>query len=52
VPEKVARVEVRLMIEDGLLQGDEEMVQLTERGRKSCFDINQNPRDDGMVAPQ
>jgi hypothetical protein len=52
VPQKVARVEVRRMIEDGLIDGDEEMVQLTERGRRSCFEVNQAPGDNGVIAPK
>jgi len=40
VPENVAAVEVRRMLDDGLLDGDEETVRLTERGRRECFAIN------------
>lgn len=39
VPHNVAVVEVRRMIEDGLIEGDERTVKLTERGRRSCSDI-------------
>ena len=53
VPEKVAHVEVRRMIEDGLLAGDNDTVQLTERGRRSCFEVNQTPiTDNGTIAPE
>lgn len=36
VSEKIARVEVRRFKEDGLLEGDGEMVKLTDRGRRAC----------------
>ena len=53
VPEQVAVVEVRRMIEDGLLEGTEEMVQLTERGRRSCFETYQAPgMDNSTIAPE
>jgi hypothetical protein len=52
VPHNVARVEVRRMVEDGLIEVQAETVQLTERGRKSCFEVNQAPGNDGVVAPE
>jgi hypothetical protein len=52
VPKNVALVEVRRMIEDGLIDGDDETVQLTERGRKSCFESSQSPGDNGIIAPE
>lgn len=51
VPDMVARVEVRRMIADGLLEGDEAGVTLTERGRKSCFEINQKASQIGATEP-
>lgn len=52
VPKNVALVEVRRMIDDGLLAGDGEVVQLTERGRKSCSEVNRSPADNGTIAPE
>jgi hypothetical protein len=52
VPEIVARVEVKRMVEDGLLESNGETVQLTDRGRKSCFDLNHVPGTAGVIAPE
>jgi hypothetical protein len=53
VPENVANVEVRRMVDDGLLTREEDSVQLTERGRKNCVELNSNPvTGSQIVAPE
>jgi coproporphyrinogen III oxidase-like Fe-S oxidoreductase len=51
VPEIVARVEVKRMVEDGLLDTEGDTLQLTERGRKSCFERNRIATDGAIIAP-
>jgi hypothetical protein len=48
VPEVVAVVEIRLMIEDGLLERDEDTLRLTERGRRACSEIKRVPGFTGV----
>ncbi|HVT14036.1 MAG TPA: hypothetical protein VHE55_17365 [Fimbriimonadaceae bacterium] len=36
VPEKIARIELKRFVEDGLVEGDDEAIRLTERGRRAC----------------
>jgi len=52
VPEKVAVVELRLMVNDGLITTDDQELQLTERGRKACSEVQRSPTEDGVFAPE
>lgn len=53
VPKNVALVEVRRMIEDGLISCEDDVIQLTERGRKGCVELNSNPVTGSQtVAPE
>lgn len=52
VPDVVAQVELKRMMEDGLLEGDGEVVHLTDRGRKSCSDVNLTSEDNSTIAPE
>ncbi len=36
VPDKIARIELRRFLEDGLVEGDDQAIRLTERGRRAC----------------
>ncbi len=50
VPMKVAEVEVRRMVDDGILvyAASEERIQLTDRGRRTCFDAS-GPTQSGLI---
>ena len=43
VPRLVATVEVRKMVEDGLIESNDESLVLTERGRQSCGEAYRDP---------
>ena len=44
VSEQIAAVEVRRLIEDGLVEGDDQTIRLTERGRRACTEVEVSPR--------
>jgi hypothetical protein len=52
VPEIVARVEIKRMVEDGLINANGETLLLTERGRKSCFEKNHVVGTESIIAPE
>lgn len=50
-PMKVAQVEVRRLVVDGLLEERGERLRLTERGRRTCIEVPAT-KEEGIIAPE
>lgn len=52
VPAAVAKVEVKRFANDGLLVQQDDVLTLTDRGRKDCLAMNRVTAEHAIVAPE